>query len=954
MFFYGLASMAFFFSPSAKAQLPLVLNSYAKVIDFPGCIPCFTSCNQVQVDDPSGFTVGDMALLIQMKGADISWEHDPAFGTITTYGSAGFHEVLQIASINAATKTIEFSSAIAGNYDVAGKVQLIKQFYNPSGYTVPASGITCAPWNGDTGGVLFMEINGPLSLSGDIDVTGKGFRGAENPNSNIDTVVCGTGGPQGNVFANGIYYLDYAFMQWAGRKGEGIAEFRNPAYELGRGPLANGGGGGLNHNSGGGGGGNMGSGGLGGDPYVGISNVTCGVTANGMGGKVLDRMGGLRMFLGGGGGAGHENNNNGNSGGNGGGIIIIKANSIEGNGHKIISDGYIGFNYAGINGGPGGNDGGGGGGAGGSIKIDCNDFGTTPLVLQARGGDGGSLTVAPSDAHGSGGGGGGGLICFSASTINNPLVTVVSTGGLAGTMNDSLFTNGATDGGAGLTAFSCSSVSSVPPSQIPFTLGADKIICSDPAVTLDTRLPNSSYTFAWYYNGTLINEATDSAYVLNLPGKYVVKVTAPFCTATDTIQITKKGAELPVNQTFCASAGPVPVTFSISNTEADANYGWYTAATGGSFLGLGASYTIPALDKDTTLFVADTNKITTTIGPDGSAGAQVYYVGGPNSSDITLQEHHRRFDVFSPMALKSVQVLPALNTGGCGHNTSFTRSITITVYQNGIATPFSATGTVQCGVLSAVMLNFNLPIGNNYELRVEGIDNGQLMMNDQHIAYSVPDVLTITSNYAKSGVFFNWEIEYGVTCARIPVWAKASCPLPVTIINFNGKHAATYNHLYWTTADEADMEGYVIQRSEDGIDFTDLALIPAAASGSYQFRDHTLQAKGYYYRLKVPEKNGTLSFSTIIYISSGADQSFSVYPNPASNELTVHFQKLTGDFYFTIWDITGKKVAYKEGALAQNIDSVVLNISHLAPGIYFINCYSSSGEFQSVKFEVRQ
>jgi hypothetical protein len=312
-------------------------------------------------------------------------------------------------------------------------VQLVRKFYSATNYTVSADGVTCAPWNGTTGGVLFMEVNGTLTLNGNIDVTGMGFRGAVNPNSNVDITRCGTGGPWGNLFMYGVYGLHDSLRQWSGRKGEGIVEFRSPDYDLGRGPLANGGGGGVNHNSGGGGGANMGAGGDGGEPYDGISNATCGVLAQGMGGKLLNRMGGLRLFLGGGGGAGHENNNRGNSGGDGGGIIIIKATAIEGNGNKIISDGFIGFNYAGVQGGNGENDGGGGGGAGGSIKIECANFGSTALVVQARGGNGGSLNVLE---HGPGGGGGGGLVCFSTASIANPLVTVVSDGGIAGVIQD--------------------------------------------------------------------------------------------------------------------------------------------------------------------------------------------------------------------------------------------------------------------------------------------------------------------------------------------------------------------------------------------------------------------------------------------------------------------------------------------------------------------------------------
>ncbi|WP_156026805.1 T9SS type A sorting domain-containing protein [Sporocytophaga myxococcoides] len=934
-----------------KAQSPLILNSYAKVTAFPGCTPCFTPCNQVQVDNISNFNVGDNVLLIQMKGVDISWAQDSSFGTILTYGSAGLHEVLKISSVNLSLNIISFTTPMAGNYDVAGKVQLVKQFQSLTDYTVTSSGITCAAWDGDKGGVLFMEVNGKITLDGDIDVTGKGFRGAENPNSNIDTAVCGTGGPIGNVFANGIYFLDYSHRQWAGRKGEGIAEFRNPAYELGRGPLANGGGGGLNHNSGGGGGANMGYGGLGGNPYVGLSNSNCGVVANGMGGKVLDRMGGLRMYLGGGGGAGHENNNRGNSGGNGGGIIIIKATQIEGNGHKIISDGFIGFNYAGVNGGLGENDGGGGGGAGGSIKIDCNDFGSTALVLQARGGDGGSLTVTPENAHGPGGGGGGGLICFSASSMSNPLVTVVSTGGNAGTVNDLLTTSGALNGGNGITAYSCSSISSVPPSQIPFTLGTDQVLCSTPVVILDTKLDKSLYTFSWYFNGLLISGAKDPVYITNLPGKYAVKVTTPYCSSTDTIVIFKKGSEIPINQVFCASSGPVSVSLQIGNTDPAGNYEWYDSPIGGNVIGAGTTFTFPSLDKDTTLYVMDSNKITTVIGPDGSSSAQVYYVGNSSGTDITLQEHQRKFNVQNEMLLKSLEVWPALNSGGCGHNSTFTRSITITLYQNNAPTLQTATGIIQCGVKSKVDINFTIPPGNNYELRVDGISKGDLMMNDQHITYSIPDIMNIISNYSKSGVFFNWEIEYGSPCSRVPVWARQDCPLPVTITKFYGQQVNSINYLIWNTASEMDIKNYIVQRSQDGLVFKDIGIVAATGSSHYQFPDPNILSEGYYYRLKIIEQDQYESYSKIIYLKGMSDQLFSIFPNPARNELNLLITKESLGAYISIWDVTGKKILYTKVTQEQVLKPVILDITSLSAGVYFINCYSDFGS-ETLKLEI--
>jgi hypothetical protein len=54
-----------------------------------------------------------------------------------------------------------------------------------------------------------------------------------------------------------------------------------------------------------------------------------------------------------------------------------------------------------------------------------------------------------------------------------------------------------------------------------------------------------------------------------------------------------------------------------------------------------------------------------------------------------------------------------------------------------------------------------------------------------------------------------------------------------------------------------------------------------------------------------------------------------VYPNPASDVVSVSVNKLNSDFYLELTDIFGRKLLKTEFTNQREI-----NVSHLAPGIY--------------------
>ena len=414
--------------PCSNYQCPsdTVINHYAAVQSYDLCT------NQIEVDDASGFQIGDTILMIQMKGATVDSTNTSSFGNVLNYNNAGNYEENIIQNILG--NTIALQNNIVRNYSIPdGKVQIvtIPQFTN---YTI-AQTHSAAPWDGNKGGIFAMNVTNSLTLNADIDVSGLGFRGGSPTSASI-------------VNCNRTDYYYPPTSNEGGEKGESIAEVSvNRMY--GRGKLAAGGGGGNSHNAGGGGGSNGGSGGLGGNQYN-WSGCTTPYVPNigGLGGIMLNYSTlTSKIFLGSGGGCGHENNQGGNNAGNGGGIVYLKTNNIiVGAGAKIIANGDSG-RYAnpillGVN-----DDGGNGGGAGGTVLLN-NTTVTSTLNVDVIGGNGSNAHTGTTPS-GPGGGGSGGVFWYNQAAIPAS-ISVNSTGGQNGIVPQSANTSfGAQPGQSG-------------------------------------------------------------------------------------------------------------------------------------------------------------------------------------------------------------------------------------------------------------------------------------------------------------------------------------------------------------------------------------------------------------------------------------------------------------------------------------------------------------------------
>lgn len=157
--------------------------------------------------------------------------------------------------------------------------------------------------------------------------------------------------------------------------------------------------------------------------------------------------------------------------------------------------------------------------------------------------------------------------------------------------------------------------------------------------------------------------------------------------------------------------------------------------------------------------------------------------------------------------------------------------------------------------------------------------------------------------------------------------------LPVTLVSFEGglNTDATVD-LQWQVLQQHGIDRYVIERSNNGREFTVIGKVSAnsLAAYNYKFTDALPLTGRNYYRLKI-EEQGRHRYSTVIVLILNNKSTLTVYPVPAKDAITVE-RSHNDRTEAVITDVQGKIVM--RVLLMQNRQQV--NISTLLPGTYIL------------------
>lgn len=136
-----------------------------------------------------------------------------------------------------------------------------------------------------------------------------------------------------------------------------------------------------------------------------------------------------------------------------------------------------------------------------------------------------------------------------------------------------------------------------------------------------------------------------------------------------------------------------------------------------------------------------------------------------------------------------------------------------------------------------------------------------------------------------------YTVNNGCGPAASCIFNVKTTTLPVRLLSFVSKKKENKILLSWKTSEETGFDRFEIEKSKNPKNgFIQIGYIAGkGTTHDYSFVDNTMVAPGkpLYYRLKMVDLDGTYAYSKIVREAVDGTKAMSVYPNPASGELSV-------------------------------------------------------------------
>jgi hypothetical protein len=176
------------------------------------------------------------------------------------------------------------------------------------------------------------------------------------------------------------------------------------------------------------------------------------------------------------------------------------------------------------------------------------------------------------------------------------------------------------------------------------------------------------------------------------------------------------------------------------------------------------------------------------------------------------------------------------------------------------------------------------------------------------------------------------------------IYVKRNKIVPVHLISFTGAQDGKGVMLDWKVTNEVDFSYYGVERSVDGRNFAELGQVPAGNSNlafvkDYGYFDNNPADGKNYYRLKIVDKNGQISYTGTITVYFGDAPQVKVYPNPFTSQVTVTVKGNSGVSTVRVVDVAGKTLVSQTFTGS----SIILDLSNLSAGNYLVQVDGGNG-----------
>lgn len=160
--------------------------------------------------------------------------------------------------------------------------------------------------------------------------------------------------------------------------------------------------------------------------------------------------------------------------------------------------------------------------------------------------------------------------------------------------------------------------------------------------------------------------------------------------------------------------------------------------------------------------------------------------------------------------------------------------------------------------------------------------------------------------------------------------------LPIEMIDFRGEQKSTFNELIWVTASEHNVSKFILERSENGVQWQFVSEVNSSGNSSNINNYISIDDEPYdvtYYRVKTYNLNGEFSISNTIVLRI-MDSAFSSYPNPFGEYIIVELG-IHNNVEIQLVNAVGQiveKLDVHEGTSSIRLDTKDI----ISSGVYFL------------------
>ncbi len=165
--------------------------------------------------------------------------------------------------------------------------------------------------------------------------------------------------------------------------------------------------------------------------------------------------------------------------------------------------------------------------------------------------------------------------------------------------------------------------------------------------------------------------------------------------------------------------------------------------------------------------------------------------------------------------------------------------------------------------------------------------------------------------------------------------------LDVQLLSFQAQRTSNAVALDWYTASEHNSDYFSVERSANGIDFSEIGRLTAAGNSNmqtaYAFTDLQAGDATTYYRLKMVDFEGTFEYSKVAQVRANTSQNITVWPTVVTNSTQIELMSLGDEIGFVrLSNLSGQEIYRTQLQVDAGLNLVNLDASNWTPGLYVL------------------